>query len=428
MGFLHENIILPLSDIFKGEQSYRYLKLLKKSETWNDTQLMSFQENKLRKLFKHIASNVPYYRDWFNKNNIDPNTINLSQLPIIDKALMRKEGIAQFTAKGFPKHQRLTSRSSGSTGEPFTFYESKLSYSVNIAAKLRTWYQAGYRLGDRYMKITNGVRSSKLKALQDRINNCVYVPFYSITDDTLKSILEQIEQSKPRFIRSYPAPLYLLAQYRNHHEGFHHCPLRIFTTGSTLPTAYREEIEHAFGCDVIDSYSCEGTPNTYETTSHDGYHISGYYGIIEVIDNHNQPVRNGIGRVVSTDLWNLAHPFVRYDTQDLVEVKDGKIVRIIGRQCECLLTMNGQTITIHNLTTFFASRITSVNAYRLVRKKNGTVEFQLTVDNNFDDKAQKTIVDYWSQLLGLPVSIRIVDDIPMMHNNKYLTIIDETTD
>jgi hypothetical protein len=90
--------------------------------------------------------------------------------------------------------------------------------------------------------------------------------------------------------------------------------------------------------------------------------------------------------------------------------------------------MNGQTITIHNLTTFFASRITSVNAYRLVRKKNGTVEFQLTVDNNFDDKAQKTIVDYWSQLLGLPVSIRIVDDIPMMHNNKYLTIIDETTD
>ena len=148
MGFLHENIILPRSDIFKGEQSYRYLKLLKKSETWNDTQLMSFQENKLRKLFKHIASNVPYYRDWFNKNNIDPNTINLSQLPIIDKALMRKEGIAQFTAKGFPKHQRLTSRSSGSTGEPFTFYESKLSYSVNIGQEANTLkkFRSGFLL------------------------------------------------------------------------------------------------------------------------------------------------------------------------------------------------------------------------------------------------------------------------------------------
>ncbi len=428
MGFLSEHIMLPLSDLVKGEQTYRYLKLLKKSETWDNSQMAAFQENRLRMLYDHIATNVPYYRDWFNENDIYPSTISLSQLPVVDKALMRKEGIDRFTAEGFPKRQRLTSRSSGSTGEPFTFYESKLSYSVNMAAKLRTWYLAGYQLGNRYMKITNGVRTNKLKALQDRANNCIYVPFYFITDDSLKSILEQIEQSKPRFIRSYPAPLYLLAQYRNNHYGFRHCPLRIFTTGSTLPTAYREEIERAFGCDVIDSYSCEGTPNTFETVAHDGYHISRYYGIIEVLDSNNNPINDGIGRVVSTDLWNYAHPFVRYDTQDLVEVKDEKIVRIIGRQCECLLTLNGQTVTIHNLTTFFASRITSVNAYRLVRKKNGTVEFQLTVDKNFDDNAQKTIVDYWSQLLGQPINIRIVDDIPIMHNNKYLTIIDETAE
>ena len=201
-------------------------------------------------------------------------------------------------------------------------YESKLSSSVNTAAKLRTWYMAGYRLGDRYMKIANGARHGKLKKLQDTINSCLYVPFYSMSDDVLKSILDKIERSHPTIIRSYPIPLYLLAQYRNSHAGYTFSPHHIMTTGSTLPIAYRTEIEKAFGCDIIDSYSCEGTANCYETPAHDGYHITQYYGIIEVLDDDNKPVTNGIGRVVSTDLWNLAHPFIRYDTQDLVVVTD----------------------------------------------------------------------------------------------------------
>ena len=62
----------------------------------------------------------------------------------------------------------------------------------------------------------------------------------------------------------------------------------------------------------------------YETLAHYGYRITDYYGIIEVLDEHDQPVTDGIGRVVSTDLWNRALPFLRYDTLDLVEVRNGK--------------------------------------------------------------------------------------------------------
>jgi hypothetical protein len=83
------------------------------------------------------------------------------------------------------------------------------------------------------MKITNGKRSSKIKKLQDTANNCLYVPFYSITDDTLKSILDLIEKKRPSYIRSYPSPLYLLARYRNSHSGYRFSPRHIFTTGST---------------------------------------------------------------------------------------------------------------------------------------------------------------------------------------------------
>lgn len=425
MAFLHEHIILPISDLLRGEQVHRYLRLLREAEGWSDTQLKAFQQAHLRKLFSILSTEVPYYRDWFHQNNITLESATLDMMPIVDKETMRREGINRFAAANFPSEDRITTRSGGSTGEPFSFYGTRLSYSVNMAAKLRTWYQAGYHLGDRYMKITNGRRSSKIKQLQDRANNCLYVPFYSINDDRLKEILDQIEHCQPQFIRSYPSPLYLLARYRNSHTGYHFSPRHIMTTGSTLPEAYRVEIERAFGCDVIDSYSCEGTPNTYETPAHDGYHVTGYYGIIEVLDSDNRPITNGIGRVVSTDLWNMAHPFVRYDTQDLVEVKDGKIVRIMGRQCETMVEADGTLLTVHNFTHYFADNFPSVDGWQVVKLKDGGIRFRLVVNNNFTDNDRDNIIKHWTSIIGRSVDIEQVETLPLLANNKHLSIIDE---
>lgn len=429
MGFWHEHIILPLSDVLKGEQVYHYLKFLRQAEAWNEAEMRAYQEQRLRELIRYASREVPYYREWFQVNGLNPETIHLNQLPVVNKALMRSEGIERFATEHFPKRRLMHARSSGSTGEPFSFYVSKEAYSMNLAAKLRTWYQAGYRLGDRYMKIANGARHGRFKQLQDRMNRCLYVPFYAMDDETLKGILDQIELKKPSFIRSYPIPLYLLAQYRNSHPGYGFQPRHVMTTGSTLPLEYRKEIELAFGCDVIDSYSCEGTPNTYETPAHDGYHVTQAYGMIEVLDEHEQPVKNGIGRVVSTDLWNYAHPFLRYDTQDLVEVKDGKIQRIMGRECESLIDVNGQRYTVHNFVGFFQEddRPTkqSVIAYQVVKKKDKSIEFKLVVNDQYDTSIEHYIIDYWNRLLNVPVTVTLVDEIPLMNNNKRLTIIDE---
>ena len=426
MGFLHEHIILPLSDLLRGEQVYKYLRLLREAEQWSPVQMQTFQQERLRKLIIYAATEVPFYRDWSRNHNLNPQTVTLDQLPIVNKAIMRQAGIDRFTAEHFPAKNRIPSRSSGSTGEPFTFYETKLSYSVNMAAKLRTWYTAGYSLGDRYMKIANGARHGKFKRLQDKVNNCLYVPFYSMSDDVLKSILDKIEHSHPTIIRSYPVPLFLLAQYRSSHPGYTFSPRHVMTTGSTLPSAYRSEIEKAFGCDIIDSYSCEGTANCYETLAHDGYHITQYYGMIEVLDENDKPISNGIGRVVSTDLWNLAHPFIRYDTQDLVELKNGKIQRIMGRESDALIPANGTIYTVHNFSHFFTHEIAGVDAYQIVRHRDSSITFHLVVNGQYINDTGQYIINFWQQQLGVPVSVELVNEIPLMKNNKRLTIVNET--
>lgn len=425
MGFLHEHIILPISDLLKGEQVHRYLRFLRQAEAWDEEKMQAFQEQRFRELICYAAREVPYYREWFQTNGHNPEAITLNQLPVINKALMRSEGINRFVARSFPESKRMLNRSGGSTGEPFSFYVSKQAYSLNTAAKLRTWYQAGYRLGDPYMKIVNDVRTSKIKAIQDRFSNCVYLPFYSITEETLSTILGQIEKTKPLFIRSYPAPLFLLAKYRNTHLGYVHRPCRIFTTGSTLSQTWRDEIESAFGCDIIDSFSCEGTPNTYETTEHDGYHVTEAYGIIEVLDEEGRPVTDGIGRVVSTDLWNWAHAFIRYDTQDLVEVSQGKIKRIMGRESETLLETGGKLLTVHNFTHYFADHFSSVDGWQVVKRKDGSVEFRLVVNDQYSSSDEQRIIEHWTPRMGAMVTVSIVEALPLMANNKHLSIIQE---
>ncbi len=423
MAFFHEHIILPLSDLMKGEKVHKYLRLLREAESWSPAQMHDFQQQRLRELIVYASKQVPFYQDWFASQHIDPNTVALDQLPIVSKHIMRKEGIERFTAEHFPEKERIQARSSGSTGEPFSFYISKLSNSVNTAAKLRTWYQAGYRLGDRYMKIANAKRPNMPKQLQDWSNNCIYIPFYSITEANIRTILERIEISQPKFIRSYPSPLFILAQYRNSHPGFTFNPRHIMTTGSTLTDAYRTEIEKAFGCDIIDSYSCEGNPNTYETTDHDGYHTTDYYGIIEVLDSNNQPVSDGIGRVVSTDLWNLAHPFIRYDTQDFVEVQNGTITRIIGRQSDVYIKGNGTIFTVHNFSHYFLHEIVGVDNYQIRLHGDNSLTILLVTNNYFHTECIQDISNYWSQQLSTQVNVLITDNIPLMKNNKHLTIV-----
>lgn len=425
MGFLHEHIILPLSDLLRGEQVHKYLRLLREAEQWSPEQMHAFQQQRLRQLLTTVVKEVPFYRDWFLDKRLDLADIQLKQLPIVSKHIMRQEGIDRFTNRAFPSKDRLTSRSSGSTGEPFTFYETPESYSVNMAVKLHSWFEAGYRMGDRYMKIANSNRKSKLKQLQDSVNRCTYIPFYSMNEETVRQVLDNTERSKPLFIRSYPAPLYLLAKYRNSHPGYRFSPRHIMTTGSTLTQEYREEIERAFGCDIIDSYSCEGTPDVYETTAHDGYKVADYYGIIEVLDKDNRHVTDGVGRVVSTDLWNLAHPFLRYDTQDLVEIRNGRIIRIMGRECDTITSSNGTIYTNHNFSFFFTHKIVGIDTYQIVRHSDNSITLKIVVNKAYTAESKQQIVYYWQHLLSVPVNVDVVDAIPLMGNNKRRTIVYE---
>ena len=75
MGFIHEHIILPLSDMVKGEQVHSYMRYLRRAEKWDETQIKSFQDGKIMELADYLAMEVPYYQEWFFRNHVDSKEI-----------------------------------------------------------------------------------------------------------------------------------------------------------------------------------------------------------------------------------------------------------------------------------------------------------------------------------------------------------------
>ena len=60
-----------------------------------------------------------------------------------------------------------------------------------------------------------------------------------------------------------------------------------------------------------------------ECRQHDGYHISADNLFVEIVDEEGRQVKPGqVGRILVTDLRNLATPFIRYEVGDMGAMMD----------------------------------------------------------------------------------------------------------
>lgn len=443
-NWFQERIVLPLSDLINGQSVSKYLKFMQESWTWSREQIDDFQNSRLKELIEYAYKYVPFYHDVMVERGLTPKDIqtkdDLAKMPIINKDLIRREGIERFTSTEMHRNKMVKRASSGSTGQPFVYYATHLCYSVNLAANLRGWYNFGWRLGDRYVKISQNPRKSIIKKIQDWATGNLYVATADLSDEHLHEIMKKIDDYKPVVIRSYPDPLYLMAKYRlQHQDEFKYCPKVVTTTGNVLHDNVRKTIEEAFGCEVFDAYASEGNSNVFECVSHTCYHVSEEYGITEIIDENGNQVKNGEGRLITTDLWNYAHPFIRYDVQDRVEVDDSvcecvnshmKIKRILGRDNEMLVAPSGRRYIVHHFTVYFEPTVTpelkdSIDQFQIVQHKDGSTTIKMVVNDRYDDSIGTIVKSHWEREFGAPVIIEVVDKIQINKNNKRRFIVIE---
>jgi phenylacetate-CoA ligase len=443
MNYLTKNIILPIGDIFLGQSISRNLKFLMKSQWWNKEQIKDYQEIKLKKLIKHSTQTVPYYHDLFKGLGLKAEDIqtrdDLKKLPILTKAIIKKEGIERFTSFVIPKRDILQASSSGSTGEPLQYYVTKDSESIFKAAAIRGWYWMGYKLGDKYVKLSMNPRNSRIKKIQDFLNRCLYLSSTQLTKQAFNIIIDKLEQYDPKIIRGYPAPLFFLAEVVEKRKEIKFPNLlAINTTGSTLHDDVREKIQKIFNVKIYDLYGCEGGTVFFQCENLTHYHPAEEYAISEFLeDNFTKNDPDKARRHISTDLNNYAMPFIRYDTQDYLvlgeetDCKCGRnflnIAKIKGRDSDILITPSGKYLIVENFVAYF-EWVPSIVQFQVYQEKIDLIYIRLVVNKLFNEKVKKELFDYWKNYIGSDVELKfeIVDEIKLTPAGKRRNLIRNT--
>jgi phenylacetate-CoA ligase len=242
-----------------------------------------------------------------------------------------------------------------------------------------------------------------------------YLFLKNIDKSSISEAIELIKEAKPKIIRCYPDPLEFIADELIARNEF--IPLKaIATTGNMLHDEARKKIEFAFKTKVFDGYSCEGSAPYFQCESQENYHAGMEYAISEFVDVEEN--ENGFkqGRHIVTNLWNFDTPFIRYDSQDLLEFSGEKcscgrnllpIKRILGRDNDVLETPSGRKLIVHVFTIFFA-KVPQVNQFQIIQENLDRISIKLVVNEKFDFEAELFIKTNLQEVFGDEINLNIV--------------------
>ena len=421
--------------------------------------LQERMENRLSRLLRHAAENVPFYQEVYRRLDLSPSQLrsvsDLQQLPIVSKATFRQHPIEQFLAANVPVHRRLEWTTSGSTGEPFKFYLDRQMMPIVFASHL--FYDTWFSLNpfDRHIRImappaaepplpentpwTAWLRykvNSRLQAAYEAKTQRRFSMF-DLSGARAEEIYECIETFRPRYVLGYTSTLSSVADDLLRRNLLLSRPLSgVMTIAETLTPHRRQLIERYFGGPIINRYGLREfkfwcAQNCSE--SPDMFHVNTELVVWEIVRQDGTPAGPGeLGRVVLTNLHNYAMPFIRYDTGDLAVAGTKSCVcgrgfplveQLEGRSTECVWTPSGKMINPVSLGQYLFVSLDYVDAirqYQLLVKSPNEMTLLVVPSGVFTEETRARLQRHMAELVGeeVTIDVEVVEEISLEKSGK----------
>ncbi len=314
--------------------------------------LYAYQDEKLKRLLRHAYDKVPYYRDLLADHKVvvdgDIRLDNFNSLPLLTKDVIRDQN-KNLQAMDASQRKFYDNTSGGSTGEPVHFLQDKQYDAWNIATKLYFNEVLGKAVGDSEIKFWGSDRDilAGSLAVKDRMINWLYhrefFNTYRLGRKELNELIAINNRFKPVVYWSYMESALELARYLAKCPQTFVSPQFVISTIGPLTDDVRSEIETHLKCPVYNQYgSREVGGMSCECASQKGMHTFPWWNRVEVVNEQDQPLSEGEGRVVVTTLENFTMPLIRYEIGD-VAIADGYECAC-GRHSFKLKTVMGRTL------------------------------------------------------------------------------------
>jgi phenylacetate-CoA ligase len=444
-----KRFLAPAFELSTGTRGMKCLKDLEESQWWPRNKILELQNQRLKQLVRHAYTNVPFYRQIFDDRTLKPDDIECSadliKLPVLTKQIVRGK-FNSLIAKNVPSGQITKRYTSGSTGEPLMFYvDSQESTTRSYASSLRAYGWLGYKMGDKCVFI--GQRHechSTLEKVREKAKDFFErIKVFDVREMSVEEIpliSRAIENYRPEFMRGYPSAIYQLARFLEKEKKNNLRLKAIITIAEKVDDYQRDLFRKVFMCEAYSLYSATEAPNiASQCFSLRGYHITAENVIVEIVDSQGTPVPSGKdGRILVTDLYNKAMPFIRYDIGDTGAMSDQicscsrglpLLMKLDGRVSDNIVTKSGTSIPGLTLHQVFLARLEGVVQWQIVQESYEQVIVKLVLDRVYPklhiEKLTSEILGHYQPVLGtdMGIIVEIVDQIPLTNSGKRRFII-----
>lgn len=298
--FLELHVKIPVRSLDFSIQSWA----LTQSDCFSEEDWQEVQFKKIKKILCHAEKNVLHWRVLFKKIGFDPiemkNIDELKKIPISTRAELKKIPLEDLLARNIPKTRFVPAATSGSTGEPFSFYQDKRDLfrrCINTDQEMR------------YLGITKGDSILRI-GLKEHSDLDEFGAYFSPRDLESKQKRDEIIYPllvtlQPRLIISAPSCLERFLFYCGK-DNFRPKIEKLYYMGEQMNSHTKERLESFFGAQVYMVYGAKETSLIGIQCKNRSLHFAPWMNFVEIID----------GQIVITTFENEAMPFIRYAVGD----------------------------------------------------------------------------------------------------------------
>jgi len=398
-------------------------------------EIKKIQWRMFKKILAHAYNDVPFYRERFQKAGITPDNIqsrkDIKKIPITTKEELRNAGNKIF-AKGYSKDNCNSSKTTGSTGLPFTSYFDKKSWNLlKISSKLRARRLCGLKYGSKIVNIET-YNNQEIKQLNNRswyYDKLIKLRYLSIFED-IEQHIEFYNAFKPDALYGLTSYFLQLGRYMHENGIKWNSQKLIFTSGEMLDIPTKNKLQKIFGPHIYDIYgTTELKEVSWECPKHEGHHINEDLYLVEFIDND---ANIDEGEIVITSLVHHAMPLIRYSVGDRGQALNkycscGLPFALMspsqGREVDYFILPNTQLISPYTLTMAMQP-IEGILQFKIIQHTKTCVEVKIRPLDTCHKEMKQLIMSQLKKILGENITIRITpcQIIPHEKSGKYRVI------
>jgi len=406
----------------------RYARL-KQSQYWSPDRLRHYVETRLIESLT-AAARIPFYANRLDPDLRRPN--QLEKLPILARAEIPALAASVRSLYSYPDNL-LTSRTSGSTGMPVSFFFDASHQAGRFAARARYLRENGWNPFRRGAWIMNVAMDSPDGALT-RGSRFLGSHFFPHTSE-LELQAKWLRELDPCYLYAYPVNFEGLVQI----FAGQHRPLlslrKIFSGSEVLDDSLRRKLIDCFGVGVADNYGSTEAFLAWECPS-GSYHINAEHVIVEVVGDDGRASPPGtMGRVLVTTLENHLMPLVRYEIGDYAIATDracacGRtlpcIGKIIGRGVNLFVNPDGKRFVPWDLFRPLKDRVW-IKQYQVAQTAISHFKIRYVAERSLAPDDEAAMVRHFEMVLGCPSKLEFerLDRIARASSGKFMTAICE---